>query len=167
MSNTPKLGRKTANRNRTLRNLLTSLVLYEKLTTTEAKAKAVLPQAERLLNRSRSGSLASRRYAITKLFDDNAVKKLFEDFPERFGTRTSGFVRLTKIAPRPGDGSSMARLEILVTPLEELIAKTTNTKTVVRKRAARKEEPEVETPVVSEPSENETAAETPSEDNSK
>lgn len=129
----PKLGRKTDNRNRTLRNLVTGLVLYEKIRTTEAKAKAIVPMTERLLTRSRTGTLTARRNAKALLFDQNAVTKLFEDFPERYGSRTSGFTRVTKLAPRPGDGSEMALIELLLTPIEEVIAKETNTKVAVRK----------------------------------
>jgi len=131
---TKKLGRKTANRDRSLRNLVTGLVLYEKIRTTEAKAKAIIPMAERLLTTARKNTLAARRSAKSLLFDDNAVAKLFEDFPQRWGTRTSGFVRLTKLAPRPGDGSAMAQLELLLTPLEEVIAEETNTKVSVRSK---------------------------------
>jgi large subunit ribosomal protein L17 len=130
---TRKLGRKTAHRDRTLRNLATSLVLYEKVSTTEAKAKAVRPMVERLLTNARTGSLAARRRAKALLFDANAVQKLFEDFPQRWGTRTSGFVRITKLAPRAGDAAAMAQLELLLTPLEEVIAAETKTKVSVRK----------------------------------
>jgi large subunit ribosomal protein L17 len=136
---TPKLGRKSANRDRTLRNIVSSLVLYEKVRTTEAKAKAARPMAERLITTSRKGTVDARRRAKALLFDTNAVAKLFEDFPQRLGTRTSGFVRITKLAPRPGDGAAMAQLELLLTPLEEVIAAETKTKTSVRKAAAAKE----------------------------
>jgi large subunit ribosomal protein L17 len=129
----PKLGRKTDNRNRTLRNLVTGLVLYEKIRTTHAKARAIVPMTERLLTHARVNDLTARRTAKALLFDDNAVTKLFEDFPQRYGTRTSGFVRITKLAPRPGDGSEMAQVELLLTPIEEVIAKETNTKVAVRK----------------------------------
>lgn len=132
--NSPKLGRKTGNRDRTLRNLVTGLVLYEKVRTTEAKARAMRPITERLLTHARTGSLAARRSAKALLFDSNAVTKLFEDFPQRWGTRTSGFVRITKVAPRPGDGSSMAQIELLLTPLEEVIAQETQTKVAVRRK---------------------------------
>ncbi|HSI20623.1 MAG TPA: 50S ribosomal protein L17 [Verrucomicrobiae bacterium] len=131
--NTSKLGRKSENRDRTLRNIVSSLVLYEKVRTTEAKAKAALPMAERVLNQARSGSIAARRQAKALLFDANAVTKLFEDFSQRWGTRTSGFVRITKLAPRPGDGAAMAQLELLLTPLEEVIAAETKTNVAVRK----------------------------------
>lgn len=128
-----KLGRKTGDRGRTVRNVVTSLMLYEKVRTTEAKAKAAIPVAERLLTNARTGSLAARRQAKAVLFDANAVTKLFEDFPQRWGTRTSGFVRITKLASRPGDNANMAQLELLLTPLEEIIAEETKTKVAVRK----------------------------------
>jgi large subunit ribosomal protein L17 len=138
-----KLSRKTDNRNRTLRNLATSLVLYEKVVTTEAKAKAVVPMVERLLTTARQNTLAARRRAKALLFDPNAVQKLFEDYPQRWGTRTSGFVRITKQQPRKGDGAPMATLEIILRPLEEVIAEETGTTTKVRKtkKAETKEVP--------------------------
>jgi large subunit ribosomal protein L17 len=119
-------------------------VLYEKVRTTEAKAKAALPMAERLMTTARKGTIAARRDAKALLFDANAVSKLFEDFPQRFGTRTSGFVRFTKLAPRPGDGSKMAQLELLLTPLEEVIAEETKTKVAVRKNKTTEEAPKAE-----------------------
>lgn len=128
-----KLGRKKEYRERTMRNLLTSFVLYESLTTTKAKAKALRPAAERLIRRSQSGSLADRRYAKSILFDDNAVKKLFEDLSTRWDGRTSGLVRLTNLPPRMGDGSAMARLELVVKPLDQVISEETNTTLKVRK----------------------------------
>ncbi|MEI6477890.1 MAG: 50S ribosomal protein L17 [bacterium] len=132
---TRKLGRKKEHRERTLRNLATSLVLYEKVQTTEAKAKAVIPVVERLVTRVRQGDLAGIRYAKSVLFDTNAVTKLSEDLAQRQGSRTSGFVRITKLAPRPGDGAPMAQLELLLTSVEEVIEKTTQTKVRVRKVA--------------------------------
>ncbi len=130
---TPKLGRKADHRDSTLRNLLTSLVLYEKVVTTDAKARAVVARAERLITFARRGDLAARRYAKAHLFDDNAVRKLFEDMPARFGDRTSGFIRRTKLGFRPGDGSEKVQLEIMLTPLETIIEQETNVKTKVRK----------------------------------
>jgi large subunit ribosomal protein L17 len=112
--------------------LATSVFLYEKVTTTEAKAKAVLPMVERLITHAKSGSIAARRIAKATLFDPNAVAKLFEDVRDRRGTRESGFVRLTKLPVRPGDGASMASIELLYTPVEELLEKQTQTKVKVR-----------------------------------
>lgn len=135
-----KLGRKKEHRERTLRNLATSLFLYEKVKTTEAKAKAVLPMVERLISHALSDSLAARRMAKASLFDQNAVRKLFDDLKTRHGARTSGFVRITKLPVRPGDGSSMAQLELLYTPLEEVLQKESKTKVSVRKRGTKEEE---------------------------
>jgi large subunit ribosomal protein L17 len=135
-----KLGRKKEHRERTLRNLATSLVLYEKIQTTEAKAKTISPIVERLLSNSFKNTLAARRDAKAMLFDMNAVTKLFEDFPTRQGTRTSGFVRITKLNPRPGDGTPMAQVELLLTPLEAVIEQESQTKVKVRKTKPQAEE---------------------------
>ena len=130
---TVKLGLKTGPRNRMLRNVATSVVLYERVQTTEAKAKAVLPMVERLLTYARKNTLASRRLAKAVLLDSAAVSKLFEDINTRLGDRTSGFVRITKMNPRNGDGAPMASIELLLTPIEEVVAAETGIKTNVRK----------------------------------
>lgn len=133
---TRKLGRKKEHRERTLRNLATSLVLFEKVQTTEAKAKAVISLVERLISRARKDDLAARRYSKSLLFDMNATSKLFEDIIKRLGTRTSGFVRITKLNPRAGDGAAMAQIELLLTSVEELIGSQTKTKVSVQKASA-------------------------------
>jgi large subunit ribosomal protein L17 len=138
---TRKLGKKTGHRGRSIRNLATSIVLYEKIRTTDAKAHALVPVIERLIASSRSGSIDARRRAKAVLFDANAVTKLFEDFPQRLGDRTSGYTRLTKLAPRPGDGSEMTQVEIILTPLEAIIEAETKTKVSVRKTKKTEEEP--------------------------
>ncbi len=127
-----KLGRKREHRQRTLRNLATSIILYEQVTTTEAKAKAVGPFVEHLLTIAKAGTIAARRAVMAELFDMNATRKMFEDITTRMGTRTSGFVRITKIGPRPGDGAPMARLELLLTSGEPTEAKVS----VRRKKTA-------------------------------
>jgi large subunit ribosomal protein L17 len=113
-----KLSRKAGPRQILLRNLATSAVLYEKIHTTDAKAKAVRPLLERLVTYAREGSLAARRRIAAELLDPNAVRKLMEDAATRTAGRTSGFVRLTKTMPRRGDGSAMAYLELLFSSLE-------------------------------------------------
>ena len=134
--NTAKLGRKKEHRERTLRNVATSLILYEKVITTEAKAKAVAPLVERLISTSMSGSIAARRSAKALLFDMNAVSKLFDDLSTRANERTSGFVRLTKLPPRLGDGSAMAEMALLFPPLEKIIEQESKAKVKVRKSTA-------------------------------
>jgi len=136
---TVKLGRKAEHRDRTLRNLITSVLLFEKVRTTEAKAKAIAPIVERLISQASTGTLAARRAVKAVVFDQNAVSKLFEDLSLRKGTRTSGFVRITKLPARPGDGAAMAMLELLYIPLEEVMQEKTGTKISVRKKASSKE----------------------------
>jgi large subunit ribosomal protein L17 len=145
-----KLGRKTGPRNRMLRNLATSLVLYERVLTTEAKAKAAAPKVERLITHARKQTIAGMRELKAVLFDMNAVRKLTEDVNTRLGSRTSGFVRITKAMPRKGDGSSMAYMELILTPLEEVVAAETGTKTKVRKTPATPSTPEEAPAVVAE-----------------
>lgn len=137
---TAKLGRKKEHRERTMRNLATSLFLYERLSTTVAKAKALAPMAERLITTARGGTLAARRNLKATLLDQNAVRKLFEDLAQRAAGRTSGFVRITKTGHRPGDGAPMAQIELLLTPVEELIQKESKTTVKVRKPAVTAEE---------------------------
>lgn len=131
-----KLGRKKEHRERTLRNLLTSLVLYEKVRTTEAKAKTLKPIAERLISTALKGSLDARRSIKALVFDNNAVSKIFEDLPARQGDRNSGFLRITKLPPRPGDAAPMALLELILVPLEDIIQKESKTKIAVRKKVS-------------------------------
>lgn len=135
-----KLGRKKEHRERTLRNLATSLVLYEKVRTTEAKAKTLAPIAERLISTALKGTLDARRQAKAFLFDSNAVSKLFEDLATRQGKRNSGFTRITKLPARPGDGAPMAMVELNLIPLENVLQKESNTKVSIRKRRTKTEE---------------------------
>jgi large subunit ribosomal protein L17 len=128
-----KLGLKTGPRNRMLRNLATSLVLYERVLTTEAKAKAIAPKVERLITHARKQTIAGTRELKAVLFDMNAVRKLTEDVATRLDGRTSGFVRITKAMPRKGDGASMAYVELIFKPLEEVVAAEVAPKAKVKK----------------------------------
>jgi len=89
-----------------MRSLARSLVLEEKISTTEAKAKALRPVVERLVTYAKKNTLASRRLALTKLQDNAAVKKLFESIGPRYEKRAGGYTRVTKRALR---GSNDAR----------------------------------------------------------
>lgn len=145
------LSRKSGARSRLVRNLATSLFLYETITTTEAKARTVLPIVERLITVARGDNeLTARRRVKAALFDENAVSKIFEDLKNRLGTRTSGFVRMTKLAPRVGDGAPMAKLELMVTSLEEVVT--------TEKKAARKSSKNVTPSAQEEVTEQETNA---------
>lgn len=96
-----------------MRILASQLILYEKIKTTESKAKALRPFVERLITHSRAGTLADRRYLMKYLTVDNAVKKLIEDIGPRYKSRPGGYTRIIKIGQRQGDAARIARIELV------------------------------------------------------
>ncbi len=108
-----KLGRNTSHRRALLRNLVTSLVLEERIQTTVPKAKAIRPLAERMVTLGKRGSLHARRQAASYLLDAQAVQKLFDQLAARFGDRAGGYTRIVKTGFRQGDNASLAYIEFL------------------------------------------------------
>lgn len=137
------LSRKYANRRSTLRNLATSLVLYEKITTTQAKAKEVKPIVEHLINEARKNNLASRRKLLGYLFDKNAVKKIIEDILPRYKDIKTGFIKEYKLGPRLGDGAEMTILELdkgaKIEKVEDADKENPKSKTQISKKKDEKE----------------------------
>jgi large subunit ribosomal protein L17 len=115
------LSRKNAYRKSLLRNLSTSLVLYERITTTTAKAKETKSVVERLINRSKTGDLAARRRLLAYLFDEKATKKVLEVLVPRYKNKKSGFVRIYKLSTRLGDGAEESILELDKAPKEVVV----------------------------------------------
>ena len=107
------LGRDTAHRLSLYRNLVTDLLRYERITTTEAKAKEIRPMAEKIITLGRRGDLHARRQAMRFVFDPKVVKKVFDDLGPRMATRPGGYLRITGIEPRKGDGAKMATIELV------------------------------------------------------
>lgn len=107
------LGRKKAPREHLLRNLATSLILYEKVKTTEAKAKAVRPFAERMVTLGKRNDLASRRRLLGALTHENAVRKVLEALVPRYKERKGGYTRITKLGVRTGDAGKIALIEFV------------------------------------------------------
>lgn len=107
------LGRKKAPREAMLRNLATSVVLYESVKTTEAKAKAVKPLVEKYVTASRKNDLHTRRRLLSFFYDENAVKKLLEDLGPRYQERPGGYMRISKLGRRQGDGARVVQLEFV------------------------------------------------------
>ncbi len=109
-----KLGRKTGPRLALYRNLIVSVLRYEQIRTTEARAKEVRGQVERIITLAKEGSLASRRRIIAELPDEPLViDKLINEIAARYGDRSSGYTRLTKIGPRAGDRAPIVQLELV------------------------------------------------------
>ena len=114
-----KLGRKTDHRRALLRNLVTSLIERERVRTTLPKAKAIRPLAEKMITLGKAESLHARRQAAAYLQSPAAVKKLFDTIAARFGSRQGGYVRITHLGFRKGDGADMAMIELVGSELKE------------------------------------------------
>jgi large subunit ribosomal protein L17 len=114
-----KFGRTTDQRLAMLRNLTVSVLRYEKVRTTEAKAKEIRSAVDKMINLGKDGSLAARRRALAWLPEPELVDKLFTDFPERYPDRRSGYLRLTKIGHRVGDAAPVVQLELVPSAQEE------------------------------------------------
>lgn len=94
-------------------NLATDLFVHEKVMTTEAKAKALRPLAEKLITKARKGDLHARRVILKTITDKAAVAKLFEEVAPRYADRPGGYTRITKLGPRRGDGAEEAIIELV------------------------------------------------------
>jgi len=110
---TPKLSRPVGHRRALLKNLANSLILYERIQTTEAKAKALKPYIEKMITRAKVDNLQNRRELLRVLPTKNAVKKIFEVLGPKYKDRAGGYVRIVKLEPRKGDGAKMAMIEFV------------------------------------------------------
>jgi large subunit ribosomal protein L17 len=108
-----KLGRNTSHRRSLLRNLVTSVIVEERVETTVPKAKAAKPLVEKMITLGKRGDLASRRLAAAYLMTDAAVVKLFDTIGPRFGDRNGGYLRIVRTGWNKGDGADKAFLEML------------------------------------------------------
>jgi large subunit ribosomal protein L17 len=108
---TAKLGRTSSHRNAMLANLVCSLILHKRVTTTLAKAKAARSVAEKMVTLGKSGTLHDRRLAAARLHQEDAVKILFNEIAPTQKTRNGGYTRIIKLHPRQGDAAEVAILE--------------------------------------------------------
>jgi large subunit ribosomal protein L17 len=108
-----KLGRNTSHRRALLRNLVTSLILEERIETTVTKAKALRPHVEKMITLGKKGDVASRRLAAGFLMTRESVDKLFDTVAPRFGDRNGGYTRIVLTGFRKGDGGEKAFIELL------------------------------------------------------
>jgi large subunit ribosomal protein L17 len=108
-----KLGRNTEHRRALLRNLVTSLIVEERIETTVTKAKAMRSHVEKMITLGKRGDLAARRLAAAYLMTRSAVDKLFDTISPRFGDREGGYTRIVLGGLRKGDGGQKAFIELL------------------------------------------------------
>lgn len=107
------LDRKKASREALLRNLATSLVIYEKIKTTKAKAKVVRPIVEKLITTGKKNDLTARRQLLTVLYHKNAIKKVLEVLSPRYLERKGGYLRIINLGQRKGDGAEIVQIEFV------------------------------------------------------
>jgi len=107
------LGRKSASRKALLRGLLTNFVLYEKIKTTETKAKVLKPLMEKYITVAKNGDLNARRQLKKFLYIDGAVEKMIKEIAPRYKDRKGGYTRIIKLNNRAGDGAKVVSLELV------------------------------------------------------
>jgi large subunit ribosomal protein L17 len=109
-----KLSRQTAHRMSMLGNLAVSVIRYERIKTTEAKAKEVRGLIDGMITLAKRGDLHARRQLISKMpHEPLIVQKLMGEISEKYADRASGFTRIVKIGQRPGDAASMVQIELV------------------------------------------------------
>jgi large subunit ribosomal protein L17 len=117
MPGAPKKGRRfggdAAHQKAMMGNLVASLVAAEALVTTEAKAKALRPVAEKVISKARKGGVHRQRQVVAFIGDKDMAHKLFDEIGPRYEDRPGGYTRILKLGPRHGDNAPMARIELV------------------------------------------------------
>lgn len=108
-----RLGRKPAHRESLARNMVTSLIVHERIKTTKAKARAIRRMAEKMVTRAKEDSVHNRRIIAKQIKDKGALAKLFTEIGPRFKSRPGGYTRMLKLGPRPSDAAEMVILEFV------------------------------------------------------
>ncbi|MGI6358978.1 MAG: 50S ribosomal protein L17 [Bacillota bacterium] len=108
-----KLGRPTNHRRSMLRNLVTSFLDHGRIETTETRAKTIRTIAEKMITLGKQGDLHARRQALSFIFDESVVNKLFTEIAPRYANRSGGYTRLIKTDVRRGDAAPLAILELV------------------------------------------------------
>lgn len=113
MAKLRKLGRPTAHRKAMLRNLVTSLLRDGKITTTVTRAKETKRMAEKMITLGKRGDLHARRQALSYIYDEDVVTKLFTEIAPNYESRNGGYTRILKLGNRRGDGAEEAIIELV------------------------------------------------------
>jgi large subunit ribosomal protein L17 len=134
----PRLGGSPSHQRLILSNLATQLFEHGRITTTEAKARALRPHAEKLITKAKKGDLHNRREVLKTIRDKSVVHSLFTEIAPTFAERPGGYTRITKIGPRKGDNAPMAVIELVTEAYTPSAPKA--------KKAAPKTAPKAEAP---------------------
>ena len=111
-----KLGRTASHRKSMLSNMMTSLFVNEKITTTQIRAKELKRNAEKIITFAKRGDLHARRQVLRVIADKQVVTKLFDEIGPRYKSRNGGYTRVIKMGPRRGDGAFMSIIELVDRP---------------------------------------------------
>jgi large subunit ribosomal protein L17 len=153
-----RLGGSPAHQKLILSNLATALFEHGRITTTEAKARALRPHAERLITKAKKGDLHNRRLVLRTIRDKGVVHELFTEIAPRFADRPGGYTRITKIGPRKGDNAPMAVIELVTEPYAPKQTSSARPAAAAAPAPAPVEEPAAEETAAEEPVVEETAA---------
>ena len=150
----PRLGGSPSHQRLILANLATQLFEHGRITTTESRARALRPWAEKLITKAKKGDLHNRREVLKTIRDKGVVHVLFTEIAPTFSERPGGYTRITKIGPRKGDNAPMAVIELVT----EAYSPTPKAAAPAKAAPAAEETPAEETPAEEAPAE-ETATE--------
>ena len=151
------LGRKSGHRKALLSNMACSLILHKRITTTEAKAKALKQYVEPLITKSKEDTTHSRRVVFSYLKDKNATAELFRTVAPKVANRPGGYTRVLHVGFRQGDAAEMALIELV--DFNEAALATAPEKKAAKKAAAAPEAPVAEAPAAEAPAAEEAKAE--------
>lgn len=139
-----RLGRTTSHRIAMFRNMVTSFLNHEKITTTDAKAKELRSIAEKMITLGKKGDLHAMRQAASYLRDKKVVTKLFTTIAPRYAERPGGYTRIIKLGIRPGDNAPLSVIELVEEQMEKKAPKKAAPKKSAAKASAAKEKPKQE-----------------------
>ncbi len=108
-----RFGGSAAHHKAMMGNLVASLIAAEAIETTEAKAKAMRPIAEKLITKAKAGGVHNQRQVVAYIRDKDMSRKLFDEIGPRYAERPGGYLRILKLGPRAGDNAPMARVELV------------------------------------------------------
>jgi large subunit ribosomal protein L17 len=134
-----RLGRNSSHRLAMLRNMVTSLIEHEKITTTDIRAKELRKLADRMITLGKRGDLHARRQALQVIQDRKVVAKLFDMIGPRFKDRPGGYTRIIKLGVRLGDKAPLSQIELVVeamTPRAKVASTSSEVKTKAKAKAA-------------------------------
>lgn len=141
-----RLGRSSAHRKALFRNLVTALIMRERIRTTLAKAKEMRSKIEKTITLGKKGTLHARRQALKAVTEKGALQKLFGPLSKRYAERKGGYTRIIKIGNRRGDDAPMAFIELVDRDEEQAQAKPVEAKGKTKQPEAKKESAKSKTP---------------------